>query len=436
MCGGETLPSPFVGQISTIMMRRHVASFCVKGLRPMPARRGSASADFDATHVPGLWGSYLRLVQHRPLAAAFGVSAVLWVAGDLTAQALEASESHTTELGDTIEKKRFPDLKRLGCTGFEGSMVGGGLSLYWYAALDRFVGTTLGLVGGSVAFVAAKVALECVLWHPFTLTLFWTFMGAVEGNSWEKIRSELAADFAPTLATEYLLWLPIDILNFRFVPVHLQVLVVNAGSLIEAVLLSYIHAHGFPGSEKAPPSQDAIQDSKSRVPALMQNLRPHTVQKAFVIPRTEREAAAAFDAMDVNKSGYVSSAELTRWMKAGGSLLKDEAASECVAQILLRYTSVTDHKRISRDKYLTMIRKFADKEFSAQFLGDVVFALFDKDHDGFLDRGELTAFVEVLYGVENVSAQHLDCVLKEADKNADGKLSLEEVRALVASASD
>jgi protein Mpv17 len=212
-------------------------------------RHHGGGGGFDAREFPGLWGQYLRAVQHRPVATGIATSAVLWLAGDTVAQLIEKTSEPSNNRQDA--KRRVPgdtpiDLRRLLGTTVEGSIVNGGIGVYWYAFLDKFVGTTLGLASGSAAFVAAKVGLECVLWHPFTLSLFWTVVGAIEGNSWEKIKEELSTDFTPTLLTEYVLWTPIDTLNFKLVPVHLQVLCVNIGCFVEAVVVSYIHANGFP----------------------------------------------------------------------------------------------------------------------------------------------------------------------------------------------
>ncbi len=80
-----------------------------------------------------------------------------------------------------------------------------------------------------------------------SLVSFWVIVGLWEGHSIPQIQKELRKEFAPTLASEMALWGPLDVFNFWKVPVHLQVIFANSGSLVEAVVISYIHDHGFPG---------------------------------------------------------------------------------------------------------------------------------------------------------------------------------------------
>jgi protein Mpv17 len=415
-------------------MRRFVS----RVFRPKSNSFRHHGGGFDATEVPGLWGQYLRAVQHRPVATGIATSAVLWLAGDTVAQLIEraeATESGGSHAGGGDHKKpaAFPDLRRLFGTTAEGSLVAGGLGVYWYAFLDKFVGTTLGLASGSAAFVAAKVGLECVLWHPFTLSLFWTVVGAIEGNSWEKIKEELSTDFTPTLLTEYVLWAPIDILNFKLVPVHLQVLCVNMGCLVEAVLLSYIHSHGFPGSKAAPPAQDVISD-KSRVPAVLQSLRPHRLHRLIVIPKTEREARRAFKKMDTDGNGYVSKEQFERHCASGLNVsgAHDRAVNKMAAQLLFRFAdSVSPDGRITEEEYMRLVTAFAASHFRSELLSDVVFSLFDKNGDGHLDASELPSFLEVMYG-KGLAQEELARIVRSADTNKDGRLSKEEVRSLLA----
>ena len=409
--------------------------FATRVFKPRSGAFRHHGGDFDATNVPGLWGKYLRAVQHRPVAVAIATSASLWIVGDSVAQIIEHREAHSDPSGQHgKEAKPYPDLRRLAGTTMEGSLVSGGLGVFWYAALDRFVGTSLGLVSGTASFVAAKVALECVLWHPLTLSIFWTFVGLVEGSSWEKIKEELATDFTPTLLTEYVLWTPIDILNFKLVPVHLQVLFVNMGCLVEAVLLSYIHSHGFPGSSKAPAAQDVISD-KSRVPSVLQSVRPHRLHKLLVVPQTEKEARKVFKQMDRTGKGFVTAEEFAQHHKAGLCVggVHDHAVNAKAAELLFRYADGgTPDGRIYEADFMRLVSAFARAEFRTELLSDVVFSLFDKNGDGVLDSTELPMFIEVLYGKDALKPSELERIVSAADTNKDGKLSRDEVRRLLA----
>jgi hypothetical protein len=213
----------------------------------------------EHANKPGLLGWYLRMNANYPLATAVVTSAGLWFTGDVFAQQMSiyfASENDAakkeTAGGHQHEATQGPssppgmDIRRLAGTTAEGCIVGGGVGYFWYQALDRIV-TKSGLQSGTLRFVCAKMGLEMSVWHPVSLVSFWVLVGLWEGHSFDHIRAELRKDFAPTLASEIALWGPLDVFNFWKVPVHLQVIFANAGCLIEAVGLSYIHEHGFPG---------------------------------------------------------------------------------------------------------------------------------------------------------------------------------------------
>jgi calmodulin len=57
------------------------------------------------------------------------------------------------------------------------------------------------------------------------------------------------------------------------------------------------------------------------------------------------------------------------------------------------------------------------------------FAVFDVDKDGFITKGELRQIMNRLG--ENLTDEQLDAMIKEADKDGDGKVNAEEFRALM-----
>lgn len=195
--------------------------------------------------VAGLWGRYLRAASGRPLATAAATGATLWGTGDLSAQTLEKKINADGVPAPAPHENTAFDTIRLTATMFFGSAIAGALAMYWYNYLDHLVGDVWKFRRGGAGFVAAKVGIEFAVWHPFTLTAFWFFLGFAQGEGFSEIVTDFKKNFVPTLAAEYTLWTPIDILNFWLVPLHLQVLVVNLGCFLEAVGLSYIHGVGF-----------------------------------------------------------------------------------------------------------------------------------------------------------------------------------------------
>jgi hypothetical protein len=119
------------------------------------------------------------------------------------------------------------------------------MSYLWYKFLDKFVSRRF--IEGTMRFVGAKLGMEIVIWHPISLFFYCTIAGFAEGHSWQHVKLELQESFLVMWAVDAAIWSPIDILNFRYVPPHLQALLVSTVSLLEAVVLSSVHgqrAHG------------------------------------------------------------------------------------------------------------------------------------------------------------------------------------------------
>lgn len=80
----------------------------------------------------------------------------------------------------------------------------------WYKWLDKkYVGTT-------IRILAPKLALDQFLLTPVLLTVFFTGMSTMEGA--EDKFHECKQKFLPTFIRSCLFWLPVQTLNFIFIP--------------------------------------------------------------------------------------------------------------------------------------------------------------------------------------------------------------------------
>ena len=91
-----------------------------------------------------------------------------------------------------------------------------------------------------------KLALEMAALHPVSLLAFFTCVGLGNGESIEKVSRQIRSDFVPTLAIEYLMWAPVDICSFAFVPVRYQLLLADTVCFAESIALSLVKANGIP----------------------------------------------------------------------------------------------------------------------------------------------------------------------------------------------
>ena len=182
-----------------------------------------------------------------------------------------------------------------------------------------------------------------------------TQVGVAEGHSFKKIKRELESDFLPSLISEYCLFAPMDLLNFLKVPVQYQVLVSNAESLLEAVGLSYIHEHGFPGL--SPPDHGHSIREAPAVSSLLPQLPLVTrMLNAVFMPLNAQHVRDDFMAMDKSGQGYITTTDLRRCMDLHMLPgMSDPVASHTAAELLVRKADVNGDGRVSLDEYLRMM---------------------------------------------------------------------------------
>ncbi len=65
---------------------------------------------------------------------------------------------------------------------------------------------------------------------------------AIQGGSLEDARQKLKTDFWPTFLAELLVWPAVQGANFRYVPVHHQLLVVNLLTIFDSGFMSWSRA--------------------------------------------------------------------------------------------------------------------------------------------------------------------------------------------------
>ena len=202
-----------------------------------------------------MWAFYNKLLQRYPIPTEMTTSAFLWFSGDVFCQHWERryldqptqeidghhhSKHKQTTQGDT----NTLDWKRVWIQTIYGGAIWGPIGHYWYKWLDRAAHSIAPPKAGKVRFVGAKLALEIVLLHPVALCGFFTVTGLMGGDSPKVIMQQLRHDYLPSLLLECTLWTPVEAVNFFFVPVKHQLLLVNTFCFFESAMLSYIKANG------------------------------------------------------------------------------------------------------------------------------------------------------------------------------------------------
>lgn len=113
-----------------------------------------------------------------------------------------------------------------------GCGVGSHMLYFWYKWLDkRYVGT-------ATTTIVKKVLLDQFLMTPQLLVVFYLTMAVLEGR--EDLFEEMRNKYAKTFQSSCLFWLPVQTVNFLFVPPAARVVYVGTGSLAWANILCWI----------------------------------------------------------------------------------------------------------------------------------------------------------------------------------------------------
>jgi len=143
------------------------------------------------------------------------------------------------------------DFSRSITSGLYGGLFLGPVGNLWYKGLDFSVSKMLNPKTLPFLFLLAKVILDICIFGPVHVTVYFTWMKVAKGASLDEVKSKLIDDFLPTLIADSVYWIPIQILNFRFVPVPLQLTVVNVACIFECAGLSFLSQVGWSHAQEA-----------------------------------------------------------------------------------------------------------------------------------------------------------------------------------------
>ncbi|KAL3656857.1 hypothetical protein V7S43_018200 [Phytophthora oleae] len=183
----------------------------------------SSSSSSKASGFRHLWISYTSLLETRPLTTKIVTGGVIAGLGDVGCQLVLEAEEGDTKL----------DIKRTAIFTFLGGFLISPVLHVWYG----FLGSKL--PGVSTAAVAKRLALDQLGFAPMFLPVFLSSVLALEGNG-EQIQDKLRAEWWPVTKANWSVWVPAQILNFRFVPGSMQVLFSNVVGLLWNAYLSYV----------------------------------------------------------------------------------------------------------------------------------------------------------------------------------------------------
>jgi len=167
---------------------------------------------------------YSRKLDSHPITTKSISSAVITVLGDLLSQYIEAKH----------KKKRFDwDALRTSRFGLMGLALVGPVIHFWYGAVFRL------FPGTNVTAVAKRVMIDQFAFAPIFLPTFMSGIWILEGKNMSELLLNLQRELPTAIVANWSLWIPAQIINFRFVPLKYQVLFSNFVGFIWNTYLSF-----------------------------------------------------------------------------------------------------------------------------------------------------------------------------------------------------
>ncbi|TPX44071.1 hypothetical protein SeLEV6574_g04728 [Synchytrium endobioticum] len=153
---------------------------------------------------------------------------------------------------------------------------------YWYRFLDRHVvvwmrrglarhtaARNVSQIGLAWRVAAVKVALDDLVFEPVYLPTFFAATTLLAGQPPRAAVEQIRAEFWSTYIIDLVLWTPIQLINFRWIPVLYQPVLVNGVNIGWNAFLSYVSHRSdsqlpsHPQSETHPHPQQELQKDHS-----------------------------------------------------------------------------------------------------------------------------------------------------------------------------
>lgn len=140
--------------------------------------------------MSGIWAKYNTLLEAQPLLTKALTSLTGFTAGDILAQSFVEKSDKPYDVMRTV---------RLGSFGF---FIHGTTGHYFYGMLDSK------LPGTKPITVATKVAIDQTIWNPIFGLMFFGYLNAMEGKSFEDYKKKLNADLKTAVMGSWAVWVP------------------------------------------------------------------------------------------------------------------------------------------------------------------------------------------------------------------------------------
>lgn len=173
-------------------------------------------------------------LNERPIITKATTGSILWGLGDVVAQVVPSLIF--PEEGAANKNDIDLDVARTGRAMFYGFAIHAPLSHVHFNLLE-WMTIKGGFVGNSIP-VFKTVMEQFVYWSWFSNSLYHGAMGAMQGMNFDEIQTRISSVLWDTQKAQWAFWIPIQMLNFKFIPVRHQLNVVLLTSVAWTALLS------------------------------------------------------------------------------------------------------------------------------------------------------------------------------------------------------
>ncbi|KAH3680841.1 hypothetical protein WICPIJ_008096 [Wickerhamomyces pijperi] len=183
---------------------------------------------------------YQAKLQTHPFITNALTTGFLFGTGDILAQCLFPTRNSSpleTSSSSSLRFKISYDYKRTLRAVVYGSCIFALIGDKWY----KFLSSNVQLPTGTSPLLTslAKMAVDQLMFAPLGIPVYYTAMTLLEGYGLEDVRLKLKQNWWDTVKANWCVWPFVQFVNFQFVPVSLNLLVVNAVSILWNTFLSY-----------------------------------------------------------------------------------------------------------------------------------------------------------------------------------------------------
>lgn len=133
------------------------------------------------------------------------------------------------------------DMKSMKLMTAWGTVVIAPLFTYWYKWLEnRFPPCS---ITGPTKSILKKTLIDQFLFTPPLLCLFFALMAAAEIPTWENVKNEITTKLPKVYVADCCFWIPVQALNFRYVPPTWRVLYIGLMTFVWTNFLCFARSY-------------------------------------------------------------------------------------------------------------------------------------------------------------------------------------------------